>query len=132
MDIVKILQEDYQHFPEDQTYSIYAEDVYFKDPLNQFRGREKYKQMLNLLNTIFQEIKMDVHNISRHGNMIETEWTLNLTSPLPWKPRLAIPGKSELKLNEEFIVSHIDIWHISRLNVLKQNFFPSRKNTSDN
>ena len=132
MDIVKILQEDYQHFPEDQTYSIYAENVYFKDPLNEFRGREKYKQMLNLLNTIFQEIKMDVHDIGRHGNMIETEWTLNLTSPLPWKPRLAIPGKSELKLNEQLIVSHIDIWHISRFNVLKQNFFPNRKNPSDN
>ncbi|MEM6403902.1 MAG: DUF2358 domain-containing protein, partial [Cyanobacteria bacterium P01_D01_bin.116] len=33
MDIVEILKEDYQRFPENQTYSIYAEDVYFKDPM---------------------------------------------------------------------------------------------------
>lgn len=31
-DLVAILQEDYAKFPENQTYDIYADDVYFKDP----------------------------------------------------------------------------------------------------
>jgi len=36
MDIIAILQQDYQRFPLDQTYDIYADNVYFQDPLNQF------------------------------------------------------------------------------------------------
>lgn len=127
MDILEILKEDYQRFPADQTYNIYTENVYFKDPLNEFRGVERYKKMINFINTFFIDTKMDLHNICRTGDIIETEWTLNMTSPLPWKPRLAIPGRSELKLNdEEMIISHIDYWHCSRLDVLKQNLFPSQ------
>jgi hypothetical protein len=30
MDIIQILKEDYQRFPVDQTYSIYAQDVFLK------------------------------------------------------------------------------------------------------
>ena len=29
MDIIEILKDDYQRFPENQTYNIYAKDVYF-------------------------------------------------------------------------------------------------------
>ena len=122
MDIVEILKADYQRFPKDQTYSLYADDVYFKDPLNEFRGVDRYKGMINLIDTIFQNILMDLHNIYRNGNTIEMEWTLNLTSPLPWKPRLAIPGHSFLEVRGDRLISHIDTWHISRLDVLKQNF----------
>lgn len=134
MDIIKILQEDYQHFPDDQTYSVYADDVYFQDPLNEFRGLQRYQQMIGLINTIFSDIKMDLHSIGREDDdIVKTEWTLNLTSPLPWKPRIAIPGKSELKVNEDqLIIAHIDYWHISRFDVLKQNFFPNSKNSGNN
>ena len=38
MDIIEILKDDYQRFPINQTYSLYTADVYFKDPLNEFRG----------------------------------------------------------------------------------------------
>ncbi|NET53671.1 MAG: DUF2358 domain-containing protein, partial [Merismopedia sp. SIO2A8] len=45
-------------------------------------------------------------------------------SPLPWKPRIAIPGWSELKLNAEGLIAcHIDHWNISRLDVIKQHFW---------
>lgn len=123
MDIVQILREDYQRFPDNQTFSLYAEDVYFKDPLNEYRGRDRYQKMIAFLGSFFQNIKMDLHQIERHGDRINLEWTLNLTSPLPWRPRLSIPGKTELELNrDELIVAHIDYWQISRFDVLKQNF----------
>ena len=128
MDIVQILKQDYQDFPVNQTYSIYAENVYFRDPLNEFRGVERFKQMLGFIDTWFRDIKMDLHHIRRSGNTIAMEWTLNMTSPRPWKPRLAIPGRTEFKLNdEELIISHIDYWHTSRLDVLKQNLFSAEK-----
>lgn len=122
MDITEIIKDDYQNFPQ-QTYSIYAEDVYFEDPLNKFTGVKRYQKMIEFLGSFFQDIDLDLHNISRQGQIITTEWTLNMTSPLPWKPRLSIPGWTELKLNEEeLIISHCDRWKIAPWKVLLQNF----------
>ena len=121
MDIIQILKEDYQRFPVDQTYSIYAEDVYFQDPLNKFRGIERYKQMIAFIGTWFIEPKLNLHDIQQSGDKIETQWTLSGKTPLPWQPRIAIPGWSELQLNPAgLILSHIDYWNCSRLDVLKQ------------
>jgi len=128
MDIIKILTEDYQRFPLDQSYHIYAKNVYFQDPLNKFNGVEKYKQMIKFLNNFFQNIKMELHKIEQKDDIINTEWTLFMTvSLLPWKPRLTISGKSELKLNKDnFIISHLDDWNCSRLEVLKQIFIQKK------
>ncbi|MBH8554513.1 DUF2358 domain-containing protein [Nostocaceae cyanobacterium CENA357] len=126
MDIIEILKEDYQRFPANQTYSIYAEDVYFQDPLNKFNGVERYKKMIKFIQTWFINPQMDLHNIQLLGNTIKTEWTLSWNTPLPWKPRISIAGWSELGLNSDsLIVSHIDYWKCSRLDVLKQNIFPN-------
>jgi hypothetical protein len=130
MEIIEILKQDYQRFPVDQTYSIYAEDVYFQDPLNRFHGIERYKKMIAFIQTWFIAPKMDLHSIRRSGDAITTEWTLSWNTPLPWRPRIAIPGWSELKLSSEgFIVSHIDYWKCSRLDVLKQHLFPISANS---
>ncbi|WP_298916188.1 DUF2358 domain-containing protein [uncultured Nostoc sp.] len=127
MDIVEILKEDYQRFPVNQTYSIYTPDVYFQDPLNKFRGVKRYKQMINFIETLFLNPKMDLHSIQRLGDTIKTEWTLSWNTPLPWKPRISIPGWSELGLNSDgLIISHIDYWNCSRLDVVKQHFFAAK------
>ncbi|MEH2104107.1 DUF2358 domain-containing protein [Nostoc sp.] len=127
MDIIEILKEDYQRFPVNQTYNIYAPDVYFQDPLNKFRGVKRYKEMINFIQTWFLNPKMDLHNIQRLGDTIKTEWTLSWNTPLPWKPRISIPGWSELGLNSDgLIVSHIDYWNCSRLDVVKQHLSTSK------
>ena len=126
-DLVKILRQDYERFPDNQTYEIYADDVYFKDPLNEFNGVKKYQAMIGFLGTFFGNVEMDVHDVRKEGDLIKSEWTLNMTSPLPWKPRLSIPGWSELKISEAKIASHVDYWHISRWQVLRQNFFWNKK-----
>lgn len=127
-DLVEILTEDYERFPNNQTYEIYADDVYFKDPLNEFKGVKKYQAMIGFLGTFFGNVQMDVHDVRQEGDLIKTEWTLNMTSPLPWKPRLSIPGWSELKISKaNLIASHVDYWHISPWQVLRQNFFWNKK-----
>ncbi len=124
MDIIEIIRQDYIRFPQEPTYSIYAENVYFQDPMTKFRGIKKYQQMINFMAKWFLDIKLELHNISRENNAIATTWTLNWTTPLPWKPRITITGRSELLLNsEQLIISHIDYWENSRLNVAKQHFF---------
>jgi hypothetical protein len=123
MDILQILQADYQRFPKNQTYSIYAEDVYFKDPMSKFRGRDRYQSTIQFIDTWFTNPKLDLHEIQRNGNQIRSDWTLSWTTPLPWKPRIAIAGWSELEVNQQdLIISHIDYWHCSRFDVLKQHF----------
>ncbi len=127
MDIIEILKQDYQKFPLDQTYSIYAQDVFFKDPMNEFRGIERYQQMIGFIGTWFLNLKLDLHDIRRDGETIVTRWTLSWNTPLPWKPRISIPGWSELRLNaDDLIVSHIDYWDCSRIDVLKQHLFPNK------
>ncbi|MGB3208088.1 MAG: DUF2358 domain-containing protein [Crinalium sp.] len=121
MDIIEILKQDYQRFPVDQTYSIYAENVYFQDPLNKFRGVKRYRQMIGFIKQWFINPQLDLHEINQLGDTIKTRWTLSWTTPLPWKPRIAIPGWSELNLNaEKLIDSHIDYWDCSRFDVIKQ------------
>lgn len=124
MNILEILQDDYQRFPINQTYNIYDTNVYFKDPLNEFQGRERYKKMINFMSAWFKDIKMDLHNIHQKEDIIYTEWTLNWTTPLPWQPRIAIPGRTELTLNKNnLIVSHVDYWNCSRWDVVKQHLW---------
>jgi hypothetical protein len=121
MNILTTLREDYSRFPKDQTYSIYVENVYFKDPISEFRGRDRYQQMIRLIDLFFRNVQMDLHSIDRNEDTLRTEWTLSWNTPLPWKPRIRIDGWSELKLNsEDQILSHIDYWHCSRFDVFKQ------------
>jgi hypothetical protein len=123
MDILAILEADYRRFPQDQTYSIYAPDVYFKDPLNQFRGRDRYQKNIHFIATWFNNPQLELHQINRNGNQIRTDWTLRWTTPLPWQPRIAIEGWSEMEVNDqELIASHIDYWHCSRWDVIRQHF----------
>ncbi|MBC7972457.1 MAG: DUF2358 domain-containing protein [Verrucomicrobia bacterium] len=123
MDILQVLKDDYHRFPADQTYSIYAKDVYFKDPTSEFRGVDRYKQTIAFVHTWFRHCRMELHSIEQTGDTIRSEWTLSWNTPLPWQPRITIPGWSELTLNAQgLIASHIDDWRCSRLDVLKQHF----------
>jgi hypothetical protein len=123
MNIVDALRDDYQRFPKNQSYHLYADQVYFKDPLNEFKGVDRYRAMIGFLEKWFLNIQMDLHDIRRQDNLIKTQWTLHFTAPMPWKPRISIPGWSELQLNEQGLVSaHIDTWDCSRFDVVKQLF----------
>jgi hypothetical protein len=109
--ILDIVQADYAKFPEAQTYSIYSEDVYFKDPVYNFRGIKQYQ-------------KLELHEISRTENLIKTRWTMSWDAPLPWKPRIAVTGWSDLTLDDkgELIISHVDYWECTKFDVIKQHF----------
>lgn len=126
MDIIEILKQDYQRFPLNQTYSIYTENVYFQDPLTKFRGIKRYEQMIKFIQKWFINPHMEVHNIQLLGDKIKTEWTLSWNTPVPWKPRISISGWSELTLDDaSLIISHIDYWYCSPLDVIKQHFYLS-------
>lgn len=122
--LIEQLEQDYARFPEDQTYSLYAEDVHFKDPLNEFDGVDRYRQMIGFIGRFFGNVQMDLHDIHQvNSTLITLRWTLNMTAPLPWSPRLSIPGHTELGVSAAGLIeSHVDYWERSRLDVLKQVF----------
>ena len=126
MNIIEILREDYTHFPAEQTYDIYSEQVYFRDPVNEFRGRRRYQQMVQWMGQWFQDIRMDLHQIQQNEQQILTQWTLSWNVPLPWHPRLRVDGWTEIQLDDQgLIISHIDYWKCTRLDLIKQVFLRS-------
>jgi Uncharacterized conserved protein (DUF2358) len=123
MDILTILRQDYAKFPIDQSYDIYAEDVYFQDPLSRFRGLNRYRQTIGFIEKWFEHPHLELYGIERVDRSITTRWALSWNTPLPWKPRITITGKSELVVNEsELIISHIDYWDCSPFDVVRQHF----------
>lgn len=124
MDIIEALKTDYVRFPENQTYSLYAEDVFFKDPLTSFVGVKRYRSMIGFIEQWFKAVHMELHTIQQTGQRIDTTWTLQWIATVPWNPKMVISGRSELMLNEAGLVrSHIDYWDCSRLDVLRQLFW---------
>lgn len=123
MDLLSQIRQDYDRFPADQTYSLYSEDVFFKDPMNQFRGVKKYQDMIGFISRFFKSPQLDLHDIQQTGQQIRTDWTLSWTTPLPWQPRISISGWSELKVDDAgLICEHIDYWTCDRWNVIQQHF----------
>jgi len=123
MNLLETVRADYSKFPEAQTYSIYDSDVFFKDPVYEFRGLERYKKMIGFITYWFSELKLELHDIQQEQNIISTQWTMSWNAPLPWKPRIFVTGTSELKVSERgLIIAHIDYWNCSRFSVIKQHF----------
>lgn len=123
MDIIEIIKKDYQRFPDNPTYTIYSENVHFKDPVYDFYGLKRYQKMIDFLSKWFKNLKLDLHEIERHNNQIDTKWTLSWNSPLPWQPFIAVSGRSELILDEnDLIIGHYDYWNCSKWDVIKQHF----------
>lgn len=124
LEVIEQVKVDYDRFPKDQSYELYADGVYFQDPMNEFHGVERYKRMIGFIEQWFGDIELQLHTVEQpnHDTAI-TRWTLNFTAPTPWKPRISIPGWSKLQINDAgLICSHIDYWDCSRWDVAKQLF----------
>ncbi len=137
--ILDIITADYAKFPEAQTYSIYSEDVYFKDPVYNFRGIKQYQKMIGFITFWFKNLKLDLHEIKRTDNLVTARWTMSWDAPFPWKPRISVTGWSDLTLenfadglgegqgDRELIISHIDYWKCTKFDVIKQHFVFSKR-----
>jgi Uncharacterized conserved protein (DUF2358) len=126
MDILNQIKADYERFPQSPSYELYAQAVYFQDPMTRFQGIERYQQMIGFMAKWFLDIQLQLHDIAQpQPDTITTQWTLNFSAPMPWQPRISIPGASVLKLDAQgLIISHVDTWEISRWQVFQQLFQP--------
>lgn len=123
--LIETIKQDYANFPHNFTYGIYSPNVYFRDPVFQFRGIDRYQKMINFIAHWFADLKLELLNITNSEDTIKTEWIMSWNAPLPWRPRISVKGWSELKVNSDgLICAHIDYWENSRWSVIKQHFRP--------
>ncbi|MCT7964299.1 DUF2358 domain-containing protein [Laspinema sp. D1] len=116
-------------FEKDISYDIYRKDIFFKDPVNQFKWKFNYRIIFWTLRfhgqLFFTELYFDLHDVEQVApDMILANWTVRGTLRLPWKADLLFNGYSNYKLDETgLIYEHIDTWDREPKAILKQ-FLP--------
>lgn len=125
-----VLQAELPHlFQQDLSYDIYTKDIYFRDPVNTFKGKLNYRIIFWTLRfharLFFTTIAFDLHQVTHPApDTILATWTVRGRLRLPWKADLYFNGTSTYKLNPAAqIYEHIDTWDRSPTEVLKQ-FLP--------
>ena len=101
----------------DDIVSCYDENVFFKDPFNEFNGREKLKKLFLHMFITFKNPHFVFIDTIENSEGIFLTWDFNLS----YKEKLfKIHGSSHLKLNDdEKIVYHRDYWDVGEELLLK-------------
>ena len=116
-------------FERDIAYDIYTRDIFFKDPVNQFKGKLNYRIIFWTLRfhggLFFSDLHFDLHDVRVEQDfVIRADWTVRGTLRLPWRPPLLFNGYSLYKLNQAGqIYDHRDTWDRSPQAILRQ-FWP--------
>jgi hypothetical protein len=113
-------------FHQDISYDIYTSDIYFRDPVNQFKGKLNYRIIFWTLRfharLFFKAIAFDLHTISHPSrDTLLATWTVRGTLRLPWNASIFFNGYSTYKLNQiGRIYEHVDTWDRRPSEILKQ------------
>ncbi|MFM6036587.1 MAG: DUF2358 domain-containing protein [Sphaerospermopsis kisseleviana] len=126
---IEILKQDLPTlFEQDISYDIYSEDIFFRDPVNKFKGKFNYRIIFWTLRfhgqLFFTELAFDLHDVSQtDASTILATWTVRGVLRVPWKARLFFNGYSTYKLNDQgLIFEHIDTWDRGPGEILQQFF----------
>ena len=127
--IITLRQDLPTLFEQDISYEIYTNDIYFRDPVNKFKGKFNYRLIFWTLRfharLFFTEIAFDLHDVSESSNdTILATWTVRGVLRVPWQAKLLFNGYSTYKLNPDgLIYEHIDTWDKKPGEILQQ-FWP--------
>ena len=133
--IITLRQDLPTLFEQDISYEIYTNDIYFRDPVNKFKGKFNYRLIFWTLRfhaqLFFTEIAFDLHDVSESSNdTILATWTVRGILRVPWQARLLFNGYSTYKSNPDgLIYEHIDTWDKKPGEILQQ--FWSRGNSKN-
>lgn len=115
-------------FEQDISYEIYTQDIYFKDPVNKFKGKFNYRIIFWTLRfhaqLFFTKIFFDLHDIKQTSeDVITANWTVRGVLRVPWKACIFFNGYSTYKLAQDgLIYEHIDTWDRKPSEILQQFF----------
>ncbi|NJO40847.1 MAG: DUF2358 domain-containing protein [Cyanobacteria bacterium CRU_2_1] len=120
-------------FDQDISYNIYTSTIYFKDPVNTFKGKFNYRIIIWTLRfhgrLFFTKLYFDLHEVYQsETDVILADWTVRGTLRVPWKAQIFFNGRSTYKLTPEgLIYEHIDTWDRKPIEIFKQ-FFSKKNN----
>ncbi|PKU67058.1 uncharacterized protein LOC110092122 [Dendrobium catenatum] len=104
---IRTLREDYPIiFYKEPGFSIYRDDIVFKDPLNTFVGIDNYKQIFSALRFIgqvlFKVLWVDIVSVWQPAeSTIMIRWTVHGIRRLPWESHGRFDGISVYKLDRK-------------------------------
>jgi len=113
-------------FERDISYDIYAQNIYFRDPVNTFKGKFNYRIIFWTLRfharLFFKTIAFDLHSVSHPDrDTIFATWTVRGTLRVPWNAQILFNGDSTYKLNPQCqIDQHFDRWDRKPTEILQQ------------
>jgi len=90
----------------------YADDIYFRDSIQELQGIDEFKKMTERLSKRSQELQMNVVRATMQGNIIFIEWEMTII--FKKNPRSVLYGASRLTLNENGLIKeqrdYYDLW----------------------
>eukprot|EP00903_Cladosiphon_okamuranus_P009328 g8897.t1 len=131
-DAVARLKTDFDRFyfvTGQMDLDLYEPDCVFADPFVAFEGRERFKNNLDNLGSLMQDVSLDVTSWKVEEASLKTKWRFRCVLGLPWKPTLAAAGGTEFFFNKDSgrIERHVESWEIEPIDALKQLIRPGRK-----
>lgn len=75
----------------------YADDIFFKDTVQEIRGKKEFAAMTERLIQRSGNLKMEIRNSARNGNVIFLEWIMTLS--FKKYPNSAVYGSSRVTLD---------------------------------
>lgn len=107
---------------------LYEEDCTFADPFVAFQGRQRFKNNLDNLGSLMQNVSLDVTGWEDAESSLKTKWRFKCVLGLPWKPILAASGGTEFFFSGSGrIERHVESWDIEPMDALRQLIKPGRK-----
>ncbi|MBW4519742.1 MAG: DUF2358 domain-containing protein [Scytolyngbya sp. HA4215-MV1] len=129
--LIQILRQDLPTlFEQDISYDIYTQDIFFRDPVNTFKGKLNYRIIFWTLRfhgrLFFSELHFDLHEVKPLGKGgILANWTVRGTLRVPWQAQIFFNGYSTYKLTPAGLIDeHIDTWDRQPSEILRQFFRP--------
>jgi limonene-1,2-epoxide hydrolase len=90
----------------------YDNNIYFRDTIQEIRGIEEFTAMTERLTKRSKDLKMNIVNALKEGNIIFLEWEMTLS--FKKYPSSILYGTSRLTLNEEGKITeqrdYYDLW----------------------
>jgi hypothetical protein len=90
----------------------YADDIYFRDSIQEIRGKKPFVEMTERLTARSKDLKMRIVNVIMSENNVLMEWEMTLS--FKKYPSSILYGSSRLTINEEGKISeqrdYYDLW----------------------
>ena len=111
----------------------YADDIFFKDSIQELRGIEDFTAMTERLTDRSKALSMNIVRAVMHDNIIFIEWEMTIT--FKKSPNSVMYGSSRVTINEEGKIAeqrdYYDLWgdifdNVPRFNKIYRRFMAKK------